>query len=380
MVDAETKQPLPDVAVRLYSVGGADLRDFRSGQTKTNAEGVYEFAGIAVARYSVSVESPTYLGPAQFSQVTTQSDKASTADFQLIPGATARGRVVDRAGKPVARARVQLAGRLHHAPAGWARPSVTGADGSFTLTLVPPGEWTMEISLPRTRGGLRPPLLYHPGVLWRQDATTITVAPGETIDNIEVVVPRVIENGLTVHVAASAPVLANVAASLLSVTPLAVHGIALNEHGVGTIKGLIEGRYFVAARAWSSDRAFVGFDAVNIAGDPKEVSLHLRRAGRITGRIVAQRGGLPALKGVRVGAAWIHEDVPVNPLVPDQVDAGPDGRFRIDGLFGTRKIELSGLSQDWRIASVRQGRVDVTGGVNVPLDSTVDLTIVLARR
>jgi hypothetical protein len=164
------------------------------------------------------------------------------------------------------------------------------------------------------------------------------------------------------------------------VAPLGVYGIALNEHGLGTVKGLIEGRYFVAARAWSRDQSFVGFDMVNIAGEPQRVSLHLRRAGRITGKIVAQRGRLPPLSGVRVGAAWIHEDVPVNPLVPDHVEAAKDGRFSIDGLFGTRKIELSGLSQDWRIASVRHGRVDVTGGVNVPLDSTIDLTIVLARR
>jgi hypothetical protein len=229
---------------------------------------------------------------------------------------------------------------------------------------------------------MRPPLIYHPGVFWRDQAETIEVRTGETIDNLEVVVPRVTENGLTVQVVASPPVLEHVSVSVLSAAPLAVHAIGLNEQGAGTIKGLIEGRYFVAGRAWSHDLAFVAFEVVNFVQDSQEVSLHLQRAGRITGRIVAQRGRLPAHDGIRVGAAWVHDDVEINPLVPDNVVAGADGRFTIDGLFGRRKIELGlgGLSPDWRIHSVLRGRADVTTGVDVPPGSTVDLTVIVARR
>ena len=381
VVDADTKEPLPNVGVSVFQQPRSIEQGFRAAETKTNAEGAYEFAGIADGEYySVSVDSRSHLQPRNSSRVYAEKDRASEMNFELTRGATARGRVVDGAGKPVARARVQLTGRYPRAPIAFLRPGVTAADGSFALTLVPAGEWQIEVDLPQARGAMRPPLIYHPGVFWREEATTITLRAGETIDNIEVVVPRVTENALTVQVAASPPVLANVSASLLSAAPLAVYGIALNEAGVGTIKGLIDGRYFVAARAWSRDQSFVAFEAVNFVGQQQQVSLHLRHAGRIRGKIVTLRGALPSLDGVQIGAAWVHDDVQVNPLVPDHVKAGPDGRFLIDGLFGTRKMELFGLSQDWRIQSVLQGRVDVTNGVNVPLDSTVDLTIVLARR
>jgi hypothetical protein len=57
-----------------------------------------------------------------------------------------------------------------------------------------------------------------------------------------------------------------------------------------------------------------------------------------------------------------------------------DGSFNIEGLFGRRAMRLIGLPADWRVYAIRQGRTEVSGAINVPLDTTVDITIVLARR
>jgi hypothetical protein len=43
-------------------------------------------------------------------------------------------------------------------------------------------------------------------------------------------------------------------------------------------------------------------------------------------------------------------------------------------------MRLIGLPADWRIDAIRQGRTEVSGAINVPLDTTADITIVLARR
>jgi hypothetical protein len=95
---------------------------------------------------------------------------------------------------------------------------------------------------------------------------------------------------------------------------------------------------------------------------------------------VAQNGGLPPLDGVVAAAGWTHDDVEINPMTPDQVPVEADGSFKIEGLFGKRTLRLIGLSPEWAVHAVRQGRSEVRGAVDVPLDTTVDVTIIVARR
>jgi hypothetical protein len=195
-----------------------------------------------------------------------------------------------------------------------------------------------------------------------------------------VVLPRVSENSLTAHVSSPAAV-EGMTATLIGVTPRLVRHIRLSAEGTGTVNGLPEGRYFVWARARTADATVAAFDVVDLLHDSHELTLPLQPAGRITGRIVAQRGGLAPVDGVRVAAAWIHHGVDVDPLVPDQVEAGPDGYFSIDGLFGTRSLQLIGLSPEWQIQSVLQGRADVTStGVDIIPGTTINLTVVVASR
>jgi hypothetical protein len=103
--------------------------------------------------------------------------------------------------------------------------------------------------------------------------------------------------------------------------------------------------------------------------------------GSIAGRIITDKGDPPPLAGVMVGASWIYDGVEVNPLDFDETPAGLDGSFRIDNLFGTRKLQLRGLDVDWEVAAIRQDRTDVTSsGVVVISDATTPATIVLRRR
>lgn len=76
----------------------------------------------------------------------------------------------------------------------------------------------------------------------------------------------------------------------------------------------------------------------------------------------------------------VEADVEINPSAKDQVPVEADGTFRIDDVFGRRAFTLLRLSPDWRLHSILQGRSEVTSGIDVPLDTTVEVTIVLTRR
>lgn len=383
IVDAITKAPIPDVAVRLF-----DYRQMRTGSTLTNSGGQYEFAGIADGEYSLSADSndhlfscyqPTLSDPPRCANVSLVRDQVKAVDLQLIPGAIVRGRVVDAAGKPIAKASIRL-DVFRSAAFGPMSSALSREDGSFELVRLPAGEWLLELEIPASPHAVRPPLMYYPGVVYREEAQTVRLAAGETVANIDFVVPDVARNSLTLHVSSPGGAVGDVSAAVIRAAPLMMARVELNDRGVGTLGGLLPGRYFAAARAWTDKQPLVAFDAIDFVEGPRDVMLQLQPAGSIAGRIVARPGGLPPLAGVRVAAAWVHDDVEVNPLVPDQVEAAPDGSFRIDGLFGQRSLQLIGLPADWAVLSVLRNRTDVTRAVTVPPDTTVNVTIVLSKR
>ena len=171
----------------------------------------------------------------------------------------------------------------------------------------------------------------------------------------------------------------DIAASLIHTVPFVSRPIKLNDEGIGEIKGLMEGRYFVAARGWIKDKAWAAFAIADFIAPSLDLSLQLAPAGRISGRIVAKAGALPPLTGVVAAATWVHDDAEVNPVTPDQVQVAADGSFRIEGLFGTRTLQLIYLDAGWQVVSVLVGRSEVNT-VDVPLDTTVDMTVVVGRR
>jgi hypothetical protein len=131
----------------------------------------------------------------------------------------------------------------------------------------------------------------------------------------------------------------------------------------------------------SRDRHWAAYEVVDFIEDAYEARLQLLPTGSIAGRIVVETGSLPPLDGVMVGASWIYDGAEVNPLAADEANVAPDGSFRIDNLFGTRKLQLRALGLEWDVAAIRQDRTDVTErGVIVVPDATTQATIVLRRR
>lgn len=385
VVDAQSNQPLGDVVVRLV-----EYRSLRFREVKTDAEGVFEFNGIADGEYSLRASSKTYVpvcygatDPQQIRCATVavvRDQRRSDLDFRLTRGATVRGTVVDHDGRPVARAIVRPVPPIGEFALSLENIGTSNQAGAFELANLFPGEILLVVDAIRSPELPRLPSIYYPGVVNREEATAIHITPGTLTAGMTVVLPRVSDSSITAHVSSPAAV-EGMTATLIGVTPRLVRHIRLSPEGTGTVRGLPEGRYFVSARGRSGDATLAAFDVVDLLQDSYELPLPLQPAGRITGQIVAQRGGLAPVDGVRVGAAWIHGGLDIDPLVPDQAEAGPDGFFSIDGLFGTRSLQLIGLSPEWRIQSVLRGRDDVAStGVDIMPGTTINITIVVARR
>jgi len=223
--------------------------------------------------------------------------------------------------------------------------------------------------------------VYYPGGLSWEEAIGVELVAGKVTDDLTVVVPRINENILTVVVPPPDATISDLAVSVLRESPLAVLRIELNAEGVGAVKGVLPGRYFVAARAASRDKQWAGFEVVDFIEDSFEARLQLLPTGSIAGRVVTDKGDLPPLDGVIVGASWIYDGAEVNPLAADEAKVAPDGSFRIDHLFGTRQLQLRALDLGWEVGAIRQNRTDVTtSGIVVVPDGTTEATILLRRR
>ena len=394
VLDSLTKAP----------VAGCELHVTASGSRATlvtDLAGSYELKDVPAGEYYFNVQCPAHLMSCfDFGAVPPPSRAEADAalrrtclmevardqqrdgvDFIVIPGAIARGQVLTFDGRPVTRARVRLGRGIRGEPTAMASPTTTDTEGRFELTKLPPGEWRLEVEIPPEPGGLRPPIVYYPGGLSWEEAIGVELEAGKVTDRLTITVPRINENVLTVVVPPPDATMRDMAVSVLRESPLLVLPININAEGVGTIKGVVPGRYFVAARATSSDKQWAAFEVVDFIEDSYEARLHLLPTGSIAGKIVADKGNLPPLDGVLVGASWIYDGAEVNPISIDEVPVALDGSFRIDNVFGTRSLRLRALGLEWEVAAIRQGRTDVTAsGIAVVPDETAEATIVLRQR
>ena len=386
VLDAQTGEPLGNVAVRLtapMAIGGFSAT--------TDSEGFYRFANLAENDYTVHVLDPLYLrtcyGATDIAQipcgaVTVVRDQHRTGvDFRLTLAAVMRGRVVDENGRAVGGASVRAHLEASMPSAAVASAAQTNPDGTFELLSLAGGEIVLSLDMPLRANTPRAPITYYPGVLAAEDAEAIRVTAGLVTSGVIFRFPKVASRTLTARISAPATGATGVKAWLYRVEPRMVRTIALDPDGAGSVQGLLEGRYFIAAQAEGDSEPLVAFEIAEVLDHTVELALLLQEPGRITGRVVAVRGGLPPLADVRIAAKWTDNGEEINPLATDDAAVGPDGSFRIDGLFGLRSVQLLGLSSEWQVQSIRQGRSEIaTTGVSIPHGATLDLVITVGRR
>lgn len=314
---------------------------------------------------------------------------AATLLMQLLPIAgrsVIRGRVIDPDGRPMVD--VEMSATLitsEHEVVGVS--SLTDDEGRFSIAKVPAGRVILRAQ-PRVRrqlaaglarrGPVHPPA-YFPGVLTLLDAWPIEVGAEEIIE-LDFYMPPVLVGSIKAIVTGAEGYTLE---QLRVMRPEAnqIKNVKVDADGIGYAEDLREGRYVVAAWGRSKNERLVAFQIVHISTGELQVDLPLAPAAKITGRIVADRGGIPPIGNTRVVAAWTDGAIDLDPLTIDQAGVGPDGSFTLDGLFGTRAIRVAGLVDGWEVASVRHGRSDITrSGLDLAAGSTSEITIVVSRK
>lgn len=374
VLDAKTAQPLERVLVRLFELNTGRVAEYR-----TTVDGTYAFGDIAQGEYSVTAISDSHgqscygatdLFRAQCMVIAVvRGQRLSGIDFQMPAGAAISGVVVDHNGRPVRGARVMT--RFAPLPGNQFQ---TGGDGRFQLTNLMPGENQVVVEPASAPGEPEPPATLYPG-----ERQFLPFESGQQITGVTIALPRVASSTLTTRVAAAADV-DSIVMMVASVHPRTSRRLLLSPDGVATARWLRDGRYYVYARGQSPNATVASFQVVDLLDGDYDVSLKLQPTGRITGRITAERGGLPSLDGVTVEAVWTEDGATIDPLARDEAIPAADGRFRIDNLFGTRMLHVSGLSSGWRVVAVRVGSRDVAQtGVDIASGADADVTIVVGR-
>jgi hypothetical protein len=395
VIDNVTKAPV--TGCRLEVNGSGFFTTVVSGD-----DGAYQLKDIAAGEYFVNIQCPAHLMICFGSEPASTRADADAAlrrtclvdvvrdqqrdfNFLVTPGAIARGHVLGFDGRPIAGAVVRLGrgmrGEPVPNPGSATTPSRTDTDGRFEIARMPAGEWRLEVEIPPVPGGLTPPIVYYPGGLSWEEATGVQLIAGKVTDNLVVTVPRINENALTVAVPPPDGTITEVIVSVLQQSPLITRRLSLNADGIAVLKGVVPGRYFALALASSAGQRWAGFEVIDFLEGDHEARLQLLPTGSIAGKIVVDKGAGPGFDGVMVNAAWVHDGDEVNPVEFTEARAAADGSFRIDDLYGTRKLQLRAIGPEWEVAAVRQGGVDVTAtGVAIAPGITTEVTIVVRRR
>ena len=212
-----------------------------------------------------------------------QPGHCATVELTLEPRAVVEGFVVDQAGMPVERVKLQLrhdtGGRSPHR-----HNTVSDDRGYFRFFHLPAGEYELS---PLSRG-------IHDGLTWEGDSQTIVVGAGDVESGVRVQVRSVEPLELTGRIRGLPSGTKSVQLMIKGMSEggrigLNV-GVAVDEEGRFRVSGLQRGQYHVlmsphneAGEYTSSERWYVG--SVDLRRDSGEIDLAQHRPTRLRGSI-----------------------------------------------------------------------------------------------
>ena len=159
IIDSVSKAPLPGCTLRVGLSG-------QFGNLVSDSDGAYALKDIAPGSYFFVVECDAHVwtcsgsdSPACREVEVVRDQKREGVDFQMVPGAIARGRAAPFDGRPLKDANVRLGRGMKGEGTPRVTPAITDAEGHFELTNLAAGEWRLQVEIPPAPGGLTPPVV-----------------------------------------------------------------------------------------------------------------------------------------------------------------------------------------------------------------------------
>lgn len=381
VLDALSEKPIADLEVQVIEVDTGGVRGPgplpRNAVTHTDAAGRFSVTKISASSYIVRVTGKTHLPicfggsreePERCERIHVDDDQIQRDVVVFArPAAILRGRVVDHDGRPKPGA---LVSTMCVGPERCLELAKSDAVGRFEIGAIPPGDVTLSAEFFASDGGDE--RAYYPGVWEIDDALPIAMIVGQPV-NIEFRLPKVVTGSISARVLG--PEGYQLDRFELSQPDKFMRAL---DGAVVRIDNLREGRYLLEARGSADGKQYAGFKQVDVADGDNEVFIKLEEAGVIDGRIIAEHGGIPPLKGVSVSAWWLLDDVVVGAV---RVDVSADGAFSFGNVFGDRFFKIIGLPPGWRVVSIRADRKDVTDDIlHVAPGSRTQVTVTVGRQ
>lgn len=395
----DTGQPLRKAQVRLIQTGGFQPGATGTGRENrlatTDADGLYEIKDLPAGRYVLSASKASYVG-LQWGQPQVGDggkpfdvlvgQTIERVDFTLPRGGVITGRIVDEFGEPLSGLQVGaiqsrlVSGQRQMVPSG--RMATTDDLGEFRLYGVTPGQYYVQATWRRLGSGdptsvdqTGYPPTYFPGTVNVGDAQRITVAAGQTISDLAMMLSSIktarIE-GIVVD-SGGRPV---TGVSLTIGQTMAGGGNMMNGAGVrpdGTfiIASVAPGDYTLRVQPGQGAKEYATMKLTVGSEDIKDLRLVTAPPSTISGRVILDSAQAQSLPNTPLSLISMPRDQMImGGFQPTRV--ADDLSFELIATIGRNSINVMNLPPGWSVRAIRINGLDVIDeGIDVKASENV---------
>lgn len=344
-------------------------------RAESDESGRYRITGVAAGSYSVIVLPPEFViaggsGNGARGKILNLADgeKLENFDLELRRGGVITGRVIDAAGRPLKRERIELTkigedGQPQPSPFNYASLKLTDEQGVYRITGVPDGRYLVSAGVsqadrmgtPLARS-VHHPKTFHPGVADSSRAGVVGVSEGADVTGVDILIAEARKTyeikGRVVRAETGEP-----AAEIeIHYSPLMGDGRGVgprsrgersNAEGEFQFRGVLPGKYAIYTQLGGEKEYFCEPTVCEITESGMDgVEVRLRQGGSISGVVVIEGSNDPAaptkLSQIHIAGYSKTSQPIILPREPAKIN--PDGSFRIAGLQPGRVYLMLGFS------------------------------------